>query len=264
MDAVGFSGVDIVSQLPAELALRIFGYLSPEELGRVARVCKAWKVLADTPGLWRAFNMEKYFPLLKVIDGAAWERYLGLVVHDEPALNKRALMPILTQFSALPIEGNAGFTLFTMPKEVSLNTLRALAGTPKEGNPTVFRYIHSDVLEPFGDMESEETKVVLISNALLDGSCSLSAVDQQRFLQEIGCKMADFVTMVALPVMTHIISGKRLFNTDRRDAYARCVEKVNGYRNVIVGGFAPTGLYVDDFFYLFNDPRVGVAAMRKF
>lgn len=41
-----------ISNLPAELLLEIFTYLSPQELAAVARVCRLWRLLADDNSLW--------------------------------------------------------------------------------------------------------------------------------------------------------------------------------------------------------------------
>ncbi|XP_061682297.1 F-box/LRR-repeat protein 5 [Syngnathoides biaculeatus] len=42
-----------ISQLPAEIVLRLFGYLSPPDLCRCSQVCASWSELAKTGSLWR-------------------------------------------------------------------------------------------------------------------------------------------------------------------------------------------------------------------
>ncbi|XP_075943414.1 F-box/LRR-repeat protein 5 [Anarhichas minor] len=42
-----------ISQLPAEIMLRLFHYLSPEDLSRCRQVCSSWSDLAKTGSLWR-------------------------------------------------------------------------------------------------------------------------------------------------------------------------------------------------------------------
>jgi hypothetical protein len=54
--------------------------------------------------------------------------------------------------------------------------------------------------------------------------------------------------------------GRRLFS-DNPLTYTRCQEKVGDYQ-VVVGGFAPSGLFV--IFSRYDDDDIGVAALRKF
>ncbi|XP_062280770.1 F-box/LRR-repeat protein 5 isoform X1 [Scomber scombrus] len=42
-----------ISQLPTEIMLRLFHYLSPEDLCRCSQVCTSWSELAKTGSLWR-------------------------------------------------------------------------------------------------------------------------------------------------------------------------------------------------------------------
>lgn len=42
-----------VSQLPAEIMLRLFHYLGPVDLCRCSQVCSAWSDLVKTGSLWR-------------------------------------------------------------------------------------------------------------------------------------------------------------------------------------------------------------------
>ncbi|KAM9848687.1 F-box/LRR-repeat protein 5 [Aulostomus maculatus] len=42
-----------ISHLPTEIILRLFHYLSPEDLCRCSQVCSSWSVLAKTGSLWR-------------------------------------------------------------------------------------------------------------------------------------------------------------------------------------------------------------------
>ncbi|KAK1897316.1 F-box/LRR-repeat protein 5 [Dissostichus eleginoides] len=42
-----------ISQLPAEILLRLFHFLSPAELLRCSQVCRSWSELAQTGSLWR-------------------------------------------------------------------------------------------------------------------------------------------------------------------------------------------------------------------
>ncbi|KAJ8415325.1 hypothetical protein AAFF_G00423050 [Aldrovandia affinis] len=61
-------------ELPYELALKIFQYLSRAELGRCAQVSKAWKVLAEDELLWyRLCLQEGYHGGTSVSDSPCWK-----------------------------------------------------------------------------------------------------------------------------------------------------------------------------------------------
>ncbi len=176
--------VDIVSRLPLEIGRRISDFLSPEDVGRAGPVSRIWK---------NCIHLYAF----------------GLDVRGGAQLDKCSLIPIFRQFSALLIEKNAGYTLLTVSKGISFNKILNLAQEPEKGHPVLFREILPEIQKQF---ENIETKVVLISNALLRG-CDHSNVSIQRnYLEEIECEMLDFVTMLALLFITHISSEeKQLF-----------------------------------------------------
>lgn len=45
--------LDIVSAVPYEIALYIMSFLSPEDLGRAAQVCRTWRTVCEDNRLWR-------------------------------------------------------------------------------------------------------------------------------------------------------------------------------------------------------------------
>ncbi|XP_035642158.1 F-box/WD repeat-containing protein 8 isoform X1 [Oncorhynchus keta] len=64
-------------ELPYELALKIFQYLSRTELGRCAQVSKAWGVLAEDEVLWfRMCQTEGYHHGASVSDSPCWKSML--------------------------------------------------------------------------------------------------------------------------------------------------------------------------------------------
>uniref|UniRef100_A0A673YUP7 F-box/WD repeat-containing protein 8 n=1 Tax=Salmo trutta TaxID=8032 RepID=A0A673YUP7_SALTR len=64
-------------ELPYELALKIFQYLSQTELGRCAQVSKAWGVLAEDEVLWfRMCQTEGYHHGASVSDSPCWKSML--------------------------------------------------------------------------------------------------------------------------------------------------------------------------------------------
>uniref|UniRef100_A0A3P9M3Z4 F-box and WD repeat domain containing 8 n=1 Tax=Oryzias latipes TaxID=8090 RepID=A0A3P9M3Z4_ORYLA len=64
-------------ELPYELALKIFQYLTCAELGRCAQVSRAWRVLAEDGVLWfRMCTREGYHPHASVSDSPCWKSTL--------------------------------------------------------------------------------------------------------------------------------------------------------------------------------------------
>jgi hypothetical protein len=157
----------------------------------------------------------------------------------------------------LKIEGNAGFTLLTVPQGLSVNKLKQFA-------PQLFKPISLEIQDRFGNIETTETKVVLISNALLHGYSYSIGMIHQKLLEKIGCEMVDVVTMLALLVITHISSEEeppiRLLHSDQTYVYACCKERGSRGWDVIVGDFTLDGLQI------LNSNRGfvnGVVAMRR-
>lgn len=61
-----------IHKLPDKLLLHIFSFLKHQELGKVARVCKKWRLLAYDPRLWKSVSLRP--------------EYGGLHVHNVDAL----------------------------------------------------------------------------------------------------------------------------------------------------------------------------------
>lgn len=71
-------------ELPYELALKIFQYLSRAELGRCAQVSKAWKVLAEDELLWYSLCLkEGYHSDSGVSDSPCWKSTLRDCLENE-------------------------------------------------------------------------------------------------------------------------------------------------------------------------------------
>uniref|UniRef100_A0A674P8F4 F-box and WD repeat domain containing 8 n=1 Tax=Takifugu rubripes TaxID=31033 RepID=A0A674P8F4_TAKRU len=64
-------------ELPYELALKIFQYLTCAELGRCAQVSQAWRVLAEDDGLWfKMCTREGYHQNASMSDSPCWKSTL--------------------------------------------------------------------------------------------------------------------------------------------------------------------------------------------
>ncbi len=252
--------------LSRELILHIFSFLSPKDLGRTACVYREWEILANDKSLW---NLKKLFPSLQVIDETVWETHvdlaaLGLSIEDAPPIQKRDIS-ILKTLIFLGVEDNAGITVLTMPKGLTLNKLVKLARSPKQGNRTNFNYISPRVLEELGDVFVEKTYRVAITNSVLQRSRNLFVRAQEKLVNSLYCElqMPEVLPVATLAILTYV-SSQALPPTCLYGAgtYSRCSDQVDNC-NIVVGGFALEGLNVTPSSNSFNFNSYGVGAMRK-
>jgi len=260
---------DFLSQQSEEIILKIFGYLSVIELAKCGEVSRKWRRLACDATLWNAFDLRTISPSLKVFDELDWVTHVdlssfGLDVTDAPPLDKRQAIPFLKRcLSSLPIEGNAGVTLLTIPKGLTFNTLVKLAGSPKVGNAAKFGYIWDRISSEIGDIPVDRTYRIVITNNVFKKSRHLSVSDQKALMSKIGCEKSKVLEATVLLVVTFMVSGERLYS-DNPWTYTRCSEQIAGYQ-LVVGGFSPNGVYIDSYGFDIVSVSIGVGGvLRKF
>lgn len=243
------SSNDFLSQLPEEIILNVFGYLTAIELAKCDQVSRRWTRLASHTTLWNAFDLRTLSPLLNVFDESDWITHVdlssfGLDVTDALSLDKRQAIPVLKRcLSSWPIEGDAGVTLLTIPKGLTFNKLIKLAGVPKRGNITHFRYIWDRISNEIGDIPVDKTYRIVITNNVFKEGRNLSVSDQIALVSKIGCEMPKVLEATVLLVITFMSSGKRLYS-DKPWTYTGCSKQLAG-DPAIVGGFSPAGVSVD-------------------
>jgi hypothetical protein len=231
---------DLVSELPEEIILRVFGFLNEIELTKCGEVSRKWRRLASDPSLWNAFDLRKISPLLKVFDESDWATYVdlssfGLDVTDAPPLDKRRVIPVLRRcLSSFSIARNRGVTFLTIPKGLTFNKLVKLAESPKAGNITKFIHISNRVLKEIGNIPVDKTYRIIITNSILKKSLYLSVSKQKALLKKIGCEMPKTIEVTALLVVTFMSSGESLYDV----YYTRCSEQFFGCFRPMVGRFS--------------------------
>ena len=247
--------------LPDDLVSHALSFLSPEDLARASGVCREWnKLSAD---LWQAFDLKK---ICKVIDQAVWERHvdlatLGLDASGAPAIDKRVAIPFIKRLSR-QVEGNAGVTLLTMPKGLTLNKLIALAAAPKQGPATQFKYIWSKIEEVLGNIAVDKTYSVAVTNSVLKDSRKKSLDAQRALVQGNGGELPGVLLAATLAILTYMSSPTRLYSYEPW-IYTRCAEQIDG-RNLNIGGFTATGLRIYEYDHLFKDYNNGSAVAKNF
>lgn len=265
------SAICPIPSLPNELFLNLFSYFSPQELaGRISRVSCHWHALATEPVLWSGFNLEQVFPnLLKVFDESAWKTHadldaLGISCDDIEPMDKITLIPQLFKFFArlkekgILIEGNAGVTLLTVPRNLCMQILKKFAAEPKKGHRTLLKW--NDQL--LFDTPVERTYRVLVTNSTLEGTRKQLIEEQEALLKKAEGKMLDPLTACTLMVADFVSSP----STTPEQLYinfTRCLRKINEEPLVARGATYkcdPRGFTVD-FSYFPRDVNVGAGAM---
>ena len=254
-------GCDFNEVFPDEIIQKIFFTLKDSELGRCHRVCKRWKVLASDEVFlktrypeaafgedkWKAIGKIGKVPRLpnninEILEGPC-PIYEGKKIKDTHIL---AYKP--KQVNVQPLTVNNIGTLF-----------------PIQGNATGYRNIWSEIITEHGNTPVEKEEWLLMTKDVLPGSRNKSYTEQQTLVKNLSEKaQAEYQVPKLIDAITCIFaeyasSGTRLYSTDPW-TYTRCQEKIRGYQS-IVGGFAPAGLIVDNYFV---GDDIGVGALRKF
>ncbi len=224
-----------ISSLPDEILLKIFSDLSPKDLCQASCVSKHWNQLASDRLIWQAFDLKKMFPSLKVIDQAVWQAHykfakLELSIDDSP--DKRIIILALQRlFTSLQIEGEAGITLLTLPKGLTISKLKTLL------HCMTGCYYEPDFMEELKHVSVERTYTIAITNTILKGSERLSTSRQQEFIKEKGCEMP---TILEAATFFAFLDQKPLRLHEELDLslYTHCREQINA-DNLIAG---PTDL----------------------
>ncbi|HSW86078.1 MAG TPA: F-box protein [Rhabdochlamydiaceae bacterium] len=255
---------------PRELVKNIFTYLLPEDLVRASRVCKKWYNATSESSfdssLRKVSMLTKLFPSITVMDGPFWEEHfdleaLGLSVKDEPVFNKNKEIPFAKKLLAgTKVEGEAGITRLTIPKGHTFNKLETLGESPKEGNATKFRLIWQGVRRELGDKEAAETRIIYITNNILEGTREEDIGKQQELVEKQGYELPDVLTAATLPILKHVTSKKQPPPCLFEESYTRTSNEIDG-RRMFVGGFGSAGLHV--YPNIFRDVYVGAGGSAE-
>jgi hypothetical protein len=249
--------------LPDDLLTQVLSFLSPEDLARASGVCREWSNLSAE--VWKDFDLNK---ICKVIDQAVWERHvdlatLGLDASGAPAIDKRVAIPFIKRLSR-QVEGDAGVTLLTMPKGLTLNKLIALAAAPKQGPARQFRHIWPRIVHEFGNIAVDKTYTVAITNSVLKGSRNKNIAVQRALAQGNGGELPGVLLASTVAFLTYVSSPEgqpptRLYGNEPW-VHTRCSEQIGEY-NLVVGGFAPAGPYAH--YDYFDNAHNGAGVAKK-
>jgi hypothetical protein len=255
----------------------IFRNLSLPALGICSRVCKVWREIAEKQ--INTFSHEKAF------GPKEWFIHFGTHLRNVPRLPPQ-VAEIL--FSSCPFwpsrKVHETHLLVLVPETVggqplTLKILGELVKKPLQGPSTQYSHFH---LGQYTDPVAPSSHWVLMTRDVIEGSRSKSYPDQQTLLSQKGHDVYVVPNILDATVcifMEHIRSGTQLDGDslwtcickyvqsatrlygDSPWTYTRCQEKYDTDWQLVVGGFAPFGLYVN---YGRVNKNIGVGGVRKF
>jgi hypothetical protein len=223
----------------------------------------------------RKFNEEQYLQFLRVSEMTfgekEWKDYFGDV---GPVPNLPSDMGTILG-SPCPFwpEKKVRDThlLMLIPATVdgapfTLNLLEELIQRLKNGeHQTEYKYYADGIKAQFGERSPDHSYWLLMTREVLEGSRGERYADQRALVASYAKKTGQpYEIPSALEAATAILlhhsrKGKQLFR-DSPWTYTRCRELVDDKYPILVGGFEPSGLFVD---YGCYGDYVGVVCCRK-
>jgi hypothetical protein len=141
-------------------------------------------------------------------------------------------------------------------------------------NPLRFRHFFDATRQEHGNIQFHEYEWILISNDVLPGSRDQPLQKQAQMVADLSAKsFTDYQVptlreAVASIFLHKIATGKSLYQAANKQngsryTYTRIKETSHG-RHLIVGGSAPSGVFVSGGYSYGDYEDIGVAALRKF
>jgi hypothetical protein len=255
--------------IPPELVVNhIFSYLNLHELGVSRSVSRIWNEYASTPILWQSAIYREI-----AFSSKNWADWNADLVKDVDMEQEMLSLPknIAEELRRSAFPGKSireTHVLVRMPKGLTIKKLGELAKKYFPSNTDGYRYGRPAIVDKLEDKPADESIWLLMTKDVLPGSRSKSYGQQKTIIDELAkTTRVPYQVPTVLEAATCILaeysrSKNRLFSGSNSPwTYTRCQKSVQGYQ-MIVGGFARAGLYVDNFNYEYD--RVGVAALRKF
>ena len=240
----------------------IFCDLSLHALALCARVCKTWKEIATKH--INAFTHERAF------GPKEWYTHFGSRLRNVPRLPVN-IVEILN--APCPFWPNKKVyethVLCLVPQTVdgqplTLRLLGELIQKPLQGHATKYQYLE---LGEYPDPSAPKSHWALLTQDVVGESRSKTFEEQQALIASFSQKAKvpyEVTTILDANVcilMEYVRTGARLYS-DKPYTNTRCQEEWNADRQLVVGGFAPSGLCVVSNFG--DRKSIGVAGWRKF
>lgn len=240
-----------MTELPPEVILYVFSYLSSHDLPNCCLVSKEWRQLAidvSLQPLWSDLIKERL-----AFGKKKWKKYVGKI-GEEPPL-PLDIYTILTSEKKVAKSRLLVLIPETVNEEaLTLNSFNKLIVDPKKDNKASV-FFSEDVLKEHGDKLPEKSYWVLMTNDCV-------------YKSPVGYQLPKIREATICIFMEYIHSGKKLFRMDWRSlgfsTYTECQEKIRKNQPVIVGGFAQKLNVIDKFeTHIGGSDFIGTAALKR-
>lgn len=152
------------------LFLGALEYLPPQDLANVCQVSRQWNFMGSKDLFWQQFNLKKIFPKLTVIDKNFWQQCFRInkksLPMEDPPINKKTVLD-LNKMSCLKVRNDAGFSLLTLYKGISIEKILDFIKNPKKGTSFEVDHFWKGYLSNFKENAIEESHRVIITNSIL-------------------------------------------------------------------------------------------------
>jgi len=195
-----------------------------------------------------------------------WKTYFNLDIGKVPPLPSDILKIL---YGPCPFSQNKKKVIDThmlvlIPGNLSLNKFMDLVEESTQGNKTDFENIWNQILKDHGKTLTKAPQWVLMTKDVLLGSRTKSYADQKALVKATPkYEVPNLLSAAVCILVQYVSTGVVLYGRDAdrsKWTYTRCQEQSGGYQ-IVVGGFAPSGLFV--FNLNLDIDSVGVAALRK-
>jgi hypothetical protein len=243
----------------------IFHFLNADELAQMAPVCQLWNTLASSDAVSYGIPFPSW---LKDIDAEVWEKYVdlkkyGLDISEVPRVNRRVLTKALKPL-AEKVENNMGITNMVIPKGLTLNIVLQIA----KDNSVPIGGIWDEILTHFGDIASEQTRVLFFINSIFANTRNQTSNEDEIYIKFIGqeCGIAiqghEIRNFMALLVLTYLNSPENarvsLYSSGTN---TRLLEEVGD--SFLHGGFYSKGLHAYECRFVLEDVGVGASGSSE-
>jgi serine/threonine protein kinase len=199
---------------------------------------------------------------------AQWEKYFGDIGVEPPLPSdiEQILNAPCPFFPGKKVRETHLLTLIPQTvngQPLTLKSLGELVKAPNQGHSTQYRYF--DIGE-YTDPSAPVAHWALLTRDVIPGSRNKLYADQHALVAShaqktrVPYQVPTILDAAVSIFIEYVHSGVRLYG-DSPETFTRCHEKYDAKWQLIVGGFAPAGLYVD--YVNGDDEYFGVGPLRK-
>ncbi len=232
------------SVLPLDVTTdHLLPWLSPKDLCKATELMNSASRDHVSKGLAkRSYSLEA-IPGVTVIDSTVWKRCFdptvladkeGICFEEDSSEPTLEMIEELERLQTVPVEGNKGWTVLTIPKGLTLNKLIKLVAAPQpEIPPLVVGVTPRFSKEVNRNLPIARTYRVAISNSILEGSRNESYEVQKNVVREASCEMPVVLEVVALCVLKYLNSvvsrsaPVEIYRKGDQPTYTRCQDRLS-------------------------------------